>query len=153
MALAAQMICGARADRLSVELDATLRDAQARPIAVEIEDISTTGFLMQTSTVLAVDEEITIGIAGLGMRPARVVRQQDAYYGCLFLEPVAQAAIDLLQFGPQETVTQFTAARSYEPEAAPPRDDRYPLPARLAIIAGLAAACWIVLGAIIALVL
>uniref|UniRef100_UPI0035CBA8A1 PilZ domain-containing protein n=1 Tax=uncultured Sphingomonas sp. TaxID=158754 RepID=UPI0035CBA8A1 len=152
MALAAQMICGARADRLSVDLDATLRDAQARPIAVEIEDISATGFRMQTSTLLAVDDEITIGIAGLGMRPARVVRQQDTYYGCLFLESVPQAAIDLLQFGPQETVTQFTAARSYEPEAAP-RDDRYPLPVRLAIIVGLAAACWIVLGAVIALVL
>lgn len=151
MAVAAQLICGARADRLSVELDATLRDARAQPIAVEIEDISASGFRMQTTTALAVDDEITIGIAGLGTRAAIVVRRQDGDYGCLFFQPVPQAEIDALRLGPLETVTPFGPARAFAPAAAP-EIERYPVGRRVAIILGLATASWVVVGGIIALV-
>lgn len=148
MALAAQLICGARAARFPVELDATLRDATAQPIAVEIEDISITGFLMRTKTALRVGDEVTIGIAGLGMRHAVVTRQQDERYGCLFARPVLQREIDLLQLGPLETVTRFEPAQSYASDAIP-QDHRYSVRTRLLVIVGLTSACWAVIGAVV----
>jgi hypothetical protein len=158
MALAAQMICDVRtADRLSVELDATLRDATSRPIGVEIDNISASGFSMVTTTALSIGDLITVGIAGLGMQPAIVVRHDAPNYGCRFVVTLSPGTVDAL-LEPQATVTPFPRSELALPlqPATTTRYDveaRYSTRTRMVIVFGLAAACWFALGAVAALIL
>lgn len=158
MALAAQMIRDVRsADRLSVGLDATLRDSTSRPIEVEIDNISVSGFSMVTTTALSIGDLITVGIAGLGMQPAIVVRHDAPNYGCRFVVTLPDATVEAL-LQPQATVTPFPRSEQSLPLQPAPEmlEDvvtRYSKRTRIVIVFGLAAACWFALGAVAALIL
>ncbi|MBI0477206.1 PilZ domain-containing protein [Sphingomonas sp. MA1305] len=76
------------AERYPVLLDGTLRNPQAEPQDVVIDDLSATGFRTATARGLAVGDTITLGIFGVGLRTARVQRASDGHYGCQFVAPL-----------------------------------------------------------------
>jgi hypothetical protein len=81
------------AERSDVHLDATMRDAGWTPTDVVIINISTSGVLLEVSADIPIGESITIGIAGIGLVPSRVVRRHGRTLGCEFRTPVAAARI------------------------------------------------------------
>jgi len=94
MALAAKLYRDERAaDRQAVNLDATLRKPDQRPVDILIEDLSATGFRMTGAGDLALGAVLSVGISGVGRRDARIVRHGDDHYGCEFLVPIAAAEI------------------------------------------------------------
>ncbi len=76
------------AERHAVTLDGTLRDAQAEPHDVVIDDLSATGFRTAAIAGVAVGDVITLGIFGIGLRSAAVLRESDRHYGCQFFVPL-----------------------------------------------------------------
>jgi hypothetical protein len=89
MALAAQLYQkGREAERHRVEFDATLRDPAFVPLDVVVEDLSTGGFRIVTSTTLPLAAEIGLGLAGIGTHRARIVWRSEGVYGCEFLTPL-----------------------------------------------------------------
>lgn len=76
------------AERFPVLLDGTLRNPQAEPQDVVIDDLSATGFRTATARGLVVGDIITLGIFGVGLRTARVQRADDGHYGCRFVAPL-----------------------------------------------------------------
>jgi hypothetical protein len=132
--------------RRQVSLDATLRDEERQPIDVSIEDLSRTGFLMSSASVLPLASIIGIGIAGIAKRDARIVRRAPSGYGCEFLVPITDADIAAAQIA--ETVVQgaFDSIGSVpvqreEGDAAPNRHE-LPIPVKLLLILLATAALW-----------
>ena len=100
MAFAAKLYQDDRsADRLAVDLSATLRKADLVPVDVGVEDLSASGFRIVTDEILPDGGEITIGISGLGRRRARVVRRDGNRFGCEFLEPVGTVELETALLG------------------------------------------------------
>ena len=81
-------------ERLPVGRPSTLRASDGDPIDVRIEDLSTTGCRLNTPMPVEIDEEIMIGLPGVGMRPARVIWQQEDEAGCAFIAPLAYADVE-----------------------------------------------------------
>lgn len=89
MALVAKLYNDDRlAERYAVRLDGTLRNTNAVPQDVVIDDLSATGFRTTSATGLSINDVITLGIFGVGLRSAQVSRESDDSYGCQFLEPL-----------------------------------------------------------------
>lgn len=94
MALVAKSFPNARAaERYSVSIDGTLRNARAEPQDVVIDDLSATGFRINSGLNVAVDDEITLGVFGVGLRAARVLRACDNGFGCQFVVPLNQSEL------------------------------------------------------------
>lgn len=147
MVFATQMICLERgADRVRVELDTTMRDTDANPIDVSIDNFSASGFQMLSSVNLQVGETITVGLPGRGMERATVVRSAPGRYGCSFVYPVSESYVAQLRSGTPNTVTPFPGVSSLAEiqhgAAVLSNDDRFPLKVRVAVILGLAATFW-----------
>lgn len=140
MAIAAQLFVGGRGyERAEVSLDGTLRRDSWQPMNVGIEDVSISGFRARTSVKLKVGDPVSIGIAGLGVRGAYVVRTKPGILACRFsrtLPPDFLARIT----GPA-AVTLVTVPFPSS-NAAPIGTAKYPVRARLVIIIGLALASW-----------
>jgi hypothetical protein len=82
------------ADRLSVSSPATARKQDA-PIDVMVRDLSRGGCLIETNTTLSEGAMIRLGISGVRVREAEVVRLTDDGYGCRFLKPLSEAEVEL----------------------------------------------------------
>jgi hypothetical protein len=136
---------GRWAERHPLERDATLRDPDWSPIDVTVEDLSEGGFRVTAATELPIGAEIGLGLAGIGMRQARVVRRTKALYGCEFLVPLTNPELRAALAGPPTTPIAL-------PFEAPVLDveehpERLPLLMRaVAIVAGAVLAWAIVLG-------
>ena len=75
------------------------------PIDVELEDISDHGFRIRMDAPLEPDAAIHIGIPGAMVRKARVVRRDDAKYGCEFMLPLSDQKViwkEMSKEGPVE---------------------------------------------------
>lgn len=81
------------AERYAVSLAGTLRDPDWKPHDVVVEDLSTSGFRLPVSADLEVGAYVSLGLPGVGICPARVVRQCDDRYGCAFLVPLTGAEL------------------------------------------------------------
>lgn len=143
MALIVQLYdSGRSAERHDLAADATVRGADRVPIDVLVADLSRTGCLFVSTEPLAVDTIITIGIAGVGLREARIVRNQDVRFGCTFLLPLTEAEL-AAGLAESETVALFpTDARHGTPDAPLPAVTKLPRHLRLAVFTGLALASW-----------
>ena len=91
------------ADRVPVESPATARN-QAAPIDVLVRDLSSGGCLITTETQLAEGARIRLGIAGVQVRDAQVVRLTADGYGCRFISPLSETEVELA--GKVETVAR-----------------------------------------------
>jgi hypothetical protein len=136
---------GRWAERHPLERDATLRDPDWSPIDVTVEDLSEGGFRVTASTELAIGAEIGLGLAGIGMRQARVVRRTKSLYGCEFLVPLTNSELRAALAGPPTAPIALPFdAPALEAEEHP---ERLPLLMRaLAIVGGAVLAWAIVLG-------
>ncbi|WP_213982374.1 PilZ domain-containing protein [Sphingomonas sp. dw_22] len=150
MGLVAYLYRDARwAERHQVERDATLRDPDWSPIDVTVEDLSEGGFRVVAETDLPIGAEIGLGLAGIGLHSARVVRRSGNAYGCEFLPPLTSAELRAALSAPApDPVALPIDAATYdidiEDEEHP---DRLPLMARLLAISAGAIMAWaIVLG-------
>ena len=92
------------ADRQTVNLGATLRRDDQRPVDIQVDDLSATGFRMQSDEPIAIDATVSVGIAGLGRHTARVVRRDGQHYGCRFVVPLAIDAVDVT--APPQTIVR-----------------------------------------------
>lgn len=157
MALTAQLVRDdRRADREAIDVAGTLRPAPGRPIDVIVEDLSATGFRMRTQARLDLQEQVTIGIPGIGQRRAHVVRRTADGFGCEFVEALdprlvstaatAQSVVDG-GFGGQideDMVRQWSRAN-------PPQVERFAYGRRLLIVGGLGIAGWLAVLGIVSL--
>lgn len=149
--LAAKLYCEDRSDRLPVELSGTLRDEDWRPVDISVDDVSTTGARIRTEIALRVGEVVTVGIEGLGLCPARVVREVvPGEFGCAFVRPFSD--YELGRALDRENVVAFPGNAVAPqiprpiPEAPAAVDDRYPVGIRALIIAGAAVGTWAAIG-------
>ena len=116
MALAAKLYrldsqpSGRQADRLSVEVDATVRAASAQPLDASVSDLSETGFCARLDQDLPIGSEISIGLPGVGVLEACVVRTVGDSYGCRFLVPLTPAALE--RAPSTQTIVAFPAPAS-----------------------------------------
>jgi hypothetical protein len=138
------------AERYPVMLDGTLRNPQSEPQDVIIDDLSATGFRTATAMGLTIGDVITLGIFGVGLRPARVLRESKGHYGCQFLTPLGseELAFALCGLTPPEPVSlrQQTDVASIGPQKA--REPEWSLSPRWRIMSITAAALvpWAALG-------
>lgn len=123
------------AERYPVILDGTLRNPQAEPQDVIIDDLSAGGFRTSVAMSLVVGDVITLGIFGVGLRLARVMRESEGSYGCQFITPLSteELAAALCGLTPPEPVLlyQRAAASPIEPEG---QETEWSLSPRLRIL-------------------
>ncbi|WP_196221761.1 PilZ domain-containing protein [Sphingobium sp. CAP-1] len=131
------------ADRIVVNRSSTMRDRAGAPIDVVIEDISGAGCRIRSAEAVGVDDDIRIGIAGIGIRSARVIWNEGDAFGCAFDAPLSAAELATTL----EAVTLLHGAFDKPDIAAPAQDNR---PAnelgprsKLLIIIGAAAIAWL----------
>ena len=77
------------ADRLKVQRDSTLRRPNGKPVDVWMEDLSATGCRIHTKVLLDLDEELMIGLPGVGVRRARVIWAERNEAGLEFRHPIS----------------------------------------------------------------
>jgi hypothetical protein len=121
---------------------------------VTIHNLSVTGMLIETSEELAAGESLLVEIPERGATPATVVWNSGRFFGCQFEERISSASISAaLLLNP---IGEGSSSPEFEPGRVPLDFDsgaeeadlrEYPLPTRLWVIAGLAAASWALVAA------
>lgn len=97
-----------RAERYDVDAPGTVLTKADLPTTVTIINLSRSGCLYVGPVVPPVGATITIGIPGLGARPARVMRTGADGVGCAFLDLLTEA----------ELASAVTARRADERDSA-----------------------------------
>ena len=152
MALIAKLYGDDRsAERHGLGAEATMRGADRVPVDVVVVDLSHTGCLFVTTESLDIGSIVTIGIAGIGLREARIVRNQDVRFGCTFLTPLAGTELTA-GLAESKTVTFFPFQHSSttEQEAAP-IVAKLPRLMRLAALVVLVAVSWVFVAVLVKL--
>lgn len=150
MSLAAKMTAD-RPYRLEMDRPGTLRDAQEVPQDIVVDNLSTTGCLLRTDADLRIGSLVTIGIAGIGVHPARISRVEGTSYGCAFIMPIRDADVQMALAG--ETLIEIDFPKMPSPPApiglagdvslSDGSIPHYSLRRRTAIIVGSAAIMWV----------
>jgi len=110
MAMLAQLYDNGRAaERHALDADATLRGEDQVPVDILVADLSATGCLFVCVEEFAPDAEITIGIAGVGRRQAKIVRVMGSRYGCEFVTALTDLEIGTARTAPGGTIVDFPA--------------------------------------------
>jgi len=135
---------GRIAERRPLMADATLRDDASVPMDISVVDLSSSGCLIEGASDLVVPSLVTLGIAGIGRVPARIVRRDGSRYGCSFLLPLAEHVVAKAQA--LDTVVTFPAAALPRlvmfDETSMPDPARWPRPVRLLLLIGGAILTW-----------
>lgn len=79
--------------RIGIQRTAVLRLAGHPPVPITLVDLTRDGCLIETDTVLVAEQQIELGIAGIGTVGARVVRSGTIGYGCEFGTTLPSGAI------------------------------------------------------------
>src|SRR5688500_3327544 len=87
---------GRRADRVTVELGAGLRQRGASGVSVQIMDLSTDGFRVATHLELYTGTDVWLRIPGLEPCHARVVWSEGHFVGCAFVRPLHPAVLQMV---------------------------------------------------------
>ncbi len=83
-----------RAARKSVAIRAQLRPPGSDRLAVEVKDLSETGFQIETVYRLTVGSTVWLAIPSLAPLEAVVAWHRDRHYGCRFHRPLYPAVFD-----------------------------------------------------------
>lgn len=151
MSILAKLIDDARsAERYPVELDATVRNAAARPYDVVIDDLSTTGFRMVGGPHMEIGSPVSIGFAGIGIQPARVTRLHNDSYGCEFVTPLSVADLTAARTAAPTAPIAFPAlpTQAWLPATPEPYVEPYSGRTKLALAIIVPAALWGAIAAI-----
>lgn len=87
---------GRRAERVSVELGAGLRQRGASGVSVQIMDLSTDGFKAATHLQLPPGTDVWLRLPGLESSHAQVRWAEGHYIGCAFVRPLHPAVLDMV---------------------------------------------------------
>lgn len=151
MSILAKLINDTRsAERYAVELDATVRNATARPYDVVIEDLSATGFRMVGGPYMDIGAPVSIGFAGIGVQPALVTRIHEDSYGCEFTKPLSVADLSAaLTAAPSAPIAFPTLpTQAWLADAPAPHVEPYSSRTKLALAIAVPAALWGAIAAI-----
>lgn len=108
---------GRRAERRVVNLAARLRDPGASVADVEVQNLSTDGFMAQGDLALEAGSQVWLKLPGLEPQNCRVVWVEDGKAGFEFCAPLHPATLELVvtsgrkaiprgHFGPQANAPQ-----------------------------------------------
>lgn len=137
-------------DRRSLDDPSTLRLVGTDPVDVRFRDFSRHGFRFETSASIAVGALVRVGLAGSGVAEARIVRQGDAGYGCIFLTPLSRRQ-EKQAFGRQPVIAiAFRPAIGETARSTMP--GKWSATSRLVFLFASAIALWAVIGGIIRLI-
>lgn len=139
------------AERQALEAGTTVR-MDGNPYDAIIANISASGCLFVCEQTLQIGDTITIGIAGLGRRKARIVRTLETRFGAEFLTPLVPSEIETAGAVSDESVVSLFPW----PVVDCSRDDNQSFAisavarqTRLMILAGLVASSWVIILAAI----
>lgn len=76
------------ASRRPLGAPATLRDTARTPLDAQLVDMSETGCLIRMDGNLAIGTGISVGVVGLPVTEATIVRRSGQVYGCAFVRPL-----------------------------------------------------------------
>ncbi|MCD2324613.1 PilZ domain-containing protein [Sphingomonas sp. IC-56] len=106
--------------RFYVAGETRLRGGDGRPVDVQIENLSRTGFLFLSQLGYPVGTLVTIGLSGAGLREARVVWREEERHGCEFLVPLPESQMELAYRGQASMLAELQEALARRwPAAAP----------------------------------
>lgn len=135
-------------ERLAIGRPSTLRGPDGKPVDVRIEDLSATGCRLGIPFSLQADEEVMIGLPGVGMRSARVIWTEAGQAGLAFADPISftdveeTRAADPLMHVDFRTLPSLSAITRLDTEGAfTPR-------LRLGLILTAAVGSWIIMTGI-----
>jgi hypothetical protein len=147
--------CRRTEERTPIVRSSTVRNVDAAPYDVTIENLSRKGFSFTSDTVVAVGGRIKVGLAGAGSAGARVAWRKGNCHGCLFRPALTKAQFDAA-FNPTSNVLTITPASASAGDAAfGPRSRRehgtkIASPAVGLVLMGLAGAmCWTIIATIL----
>ena len=144
MALLATLHDPRRSDeRQPTNVGATVR-VDGNPIDALIVNLSASGCLFMCSEPLEVGDILSIGIAGIGRRQARIVRSLDTRFGAEFDQTLTSSEIQTAVAASDESVISFPffIANPLAHEQEIPINDKYSYRARLFIISLAAITSW-----------
>lgn len=81
------------AERTPACLESVMRDGAATAVAVVIHDISATGFLLSTRADLGLGMVIGLGLPGVGIVRAFLIRRERELVGGKFVTPITPAEV------------------------------------------------------------
>lgn len=84
------------ADRVSIALDAGLRQRGAAAVSVHVRDLSTHGFRIDTHLELAVGTDVWLRLPGLEPSLAHVMWREGYLAGCAFERPLHPAVLEMI---------------------------------------------------------
>jgi hypothetical protein len=85
---------GRRAERLDVNMKATLREGGSTKYVVDLLDLSVTGFRFKTSYNLNIGMRVWLNLPKLEGRQATVMWCEGFVYGCAYDQPLHMAVFD-----------------------------------------------------------
>ena len=117
----------ARAERRSTHRRKLFLETQGggaleRPAQVVIHDLSPEGFLMETTTAIAVGDRLEVAVPEAGTVDATAVWKSGRYCGCKFSRPIPTAAVSAAVLrshpsAPEETPSETLSEALLELEA------------------------------------
>lgn len=90
---------GRSAERRIVNLAARLREPGATIVDAEVRDLSTNGFMAETSLVLEPGATVWLKLPGLEPQNSRVAWTEDGKIGCEFSNPLHPLTLEMLVTG------------------------------------------------------
>ena len=147
MALLATLYDSRRSDeRQAADVGATIR-VDGSPVDALIVNLSASGCLFVCSEPFEVGDTMSIGIAGVGRRPARIVRALGSRFGAEFAEPLTVVELRTAVSASDESVIAFPLVTpvSSDIEKTALHYEKYSYRVRQGIIASLVVTSWMML--------
>lgn len=85
-----------KSSRVPVQSVGAMRKPGGSPVKVQILDLSTHGFRVETHLHLSVGDGVWVRLPGLESKSAKVVWQRQAQHGCAFNEPLHTAVLTMI---------------------------------------------------------
>ena len=147
MALLATLYDPRRSDeRQAADVSATIR-VDGTPADALIVNLSASGCLFVCSEPLEVGDTMSIGIAGVGRRPVRIVRALGSRFGAEFEEPLTLVELRAAVSSTDDSVITFPLISPVSSHVAETvyQNEKYSYRVRLGIIIFLVVTSWIML--------
>lgn len=143
-------------DRLTIRVDRRIRASQAGKTGPTVRNLSASGFWIATDLDIAIGASVSLGLSGIGVADAIVMRRQHNCYECIFLVPLKRSQLIAGLAGSYISRPDFASFGRIPAESLgedgglyPPR--RWAGWIRLLVITGGAALAWLALIAAVRL--
>lgn len=138
------------AERLTMARPSTLRGADGKPIDATIDNLSVTGCQLTVPAWADIHTDVVVGLAGVGIRSARVIWSEADHIGCAFHTPLTLAELQQAQFPQTVEEGRFPALPALPEHGTievPAKFD-YAVTGLVIAVGGLAIAAWALIGGV-----